>query len=117
MKTNNQQMLENFNSAFAQNDIEIVMQHVTDDIIWTFPGNFQVRGKEAFRKKLESMSGAEPQELVIHKIITHGTDAAANGVMKSKDGKEYGFCDIYTLRGFKNSKISEMTSYAATLKT
>lgn len=61
------------------------------------------------------MAGDESYELIIHKVITHGKDAAVHGVMESKDGKQYAFCDVYTLSGFKNPKISAMTSYVITL--
>ena len=33
------------------------------------------------------MTGGEPYELNLHKIITHGKEAAVNGVMNSKDNK------------------------------
>lgn len=111
MKTKNQQLLENFNKAFARNDIEFVMQHVTDTIKWIAIGDFSVAGKEDLRKALENMAGDEPYTLEIDKIITHGKEAAVNGNMQSKDGKQYAFCDVYKFSGFKNPKISEITSY------
>ncbi|MEX0723566.1 MAG: nuclear transport factor 2 family protein [Gracilimonas sp.] len=111
MKTKNQQLLEQFNKAFARSDTDFILQHVSDTIKWTAVGDFSVEGKEDFRKALESMTGEEPYELDIHKIITHGKEAAVNGVIKSKDGKQYAFCDVYTFSGFKDVKIIEMTSY------
>lgn len=111
MKTKNQQLLEDFNHAFARNDFEFLAQHVTDTIKWTALGDFTVEGKEEVRKTLEDMTGENPFELEIDKIITHGKEAAVNGIMKSSDGKQYAFCDVYKFSGFKNPKISEMTSY------
>lgn len=116
MKTKNQELLEEFNKAFARNDTEFMINHVSDKIKWTAVGDFSVEGKEAFIKALKSMEAEEPWEMEIDKIITHGKDAAVNGIMKSKDGKQYAFCDVYKVSGFKDLKISEMTSYVVEMK-
>ncbi len=104
-------LLKKINEAFAKSDIEFILEHVTDSIKWTAVGDFIVEGKEAFSTALKQMEANEPYEINIHKIITHGNDAAVNGTMTSKDGQEYAFCDVYKFSGFKETKISEMTSY------
>lgn len=111
MKTKNQELLEKFNKAFARNDTDFLADHVTANIKWTAVGDFSVEGKESFIKTLKNMEGDEPWEMEIDKVITHGKDAAVNGTMKSKDGKQYAFCDVYRFSGFKDPKIIEMTSY------
>lgn len=116
MKTKNQELLEKFNNAFARNDTDFIVNHVTDNIKWTAGSDFTVEGKEAFTEALKNMASAEPWEMEIDKIITHGKDAAVNGIMKSKDGKQYAFCDVYTFSGFKDPKISEMISYVVELR-
>lgn len=116
MKTKNQELLEEFNKAFARNDTEFVESHISDNIKWTAVGDFTVEGKEAFTEALKSMEADEPWELEIDKIITHGKEASVNGVMKSKNGKKYAFCDVYKFSGFKDPKISEMTSYVIEVK-
>ncbi len=116
MKTKNQELLEKFNKAFAQNDTDFILRQVSESIKWTAIGDFSVEGKEAFQKALESMTGDEPYKLEVHKIITHGKDAAVNGIMRSKEGKQYAFCDVYEFSGFKDPKISEMTSYVVELR-
>lgn len=116
MKTKNQELLEKFNQAFAQNDIDYILGQVSDTIKWTAVGDFTVEGKEAFQIALESMTGDEPYELNVHKIITHGKDATVNGIMRSKDGKQYAFCDVYKFSGFNEPKISELTSYVVELR-
>lgn len=113
MKTKNQEFLEEFNKAFARNDTEYILDRVTDTIRWTIVGDQTVEGKEEFTSALKAMEAEEPFELTIHHIITHGKEASVNGIMKIPgDDKAYAFCDVYTFSGFKNPKISEMTSYA-----
>lgn len=116
MKTKNQEFLEELNKAFARSDLEFILQHVTDDIKWTVAGDFSLEGKEAFKQELKKMESPEPFQLTINNIITHGRSAAVDGSMKSPDGKNYAFCDVYQLRRAKNPKIKEMTSYVIEIK-
>lgn len=112
MKTKNQELLKEINEAFARNDSDFILEHVTDTIRWTIVGDQKVEGKEAFLKTLKAMEADKPMELTIHNIITHGKSAAVNGEMKTADGNVYAFCDLYKFSGFKDAKIKEMTSYA-----
>ena len=116
MKTKNQELLEKLNRAFANNDADFIIQQVTDSIIWTAIGDFTIEGKQAFSQKLREMATGDPYQLDIHTIITHGKNAAVNGIMKSTKGKQYAFCDVYKFNGFKDPKISEMTSYVVEVK-
>ncbi|HLR90789.1 MAG TPA: nuclear transport factor 2 family protein [Balneolaceae bacterium] len=111
MKTKTQQLLEEFNKAFARNNMDFILSNVTDHITWTAIGDFTVKGRTAFQETLKRMAGDEPYELTIHRVITHGKDAAVHGVMNSREGKQYAFCDVYELSGFKNPKITAMTSF------
>ena len=112
MKTALQQFLEDFNKAFAENNTEYIIDNVTKTIRWNVVGDFTVEGIDAFSESLKTMTSDDPLELTIHNVITHGKSAAVNGEMKSPDGRVISFCDIYKLSGFKNPKISELTSYA-----
>lgn len=109
--TKKEKLLQQINDAFAKNNTDFIVENVSDNIKWTVIGDFSVEGKEAFTKALKEMEGDEPFELHIDHIITHGEHAAVNGVMTSAEGEQYAFCDVYKLSGFKNPKISEITSY------
>lgn len=112
MKTGNQIFLEKFNEAFAKNDTNYILEHVTDDIHWEIVGDKTVEGKDAFSEALKLMQQNEPLSMTIHHIITHGKHASVNGVMRTSDGRSYGFCDVVTFSGFKNPKIKKMSSYS-----
>lgn len=112
MKTKNQKLLEDLNKAFARNDSEFIIEHVTNTIRWEIVGDKTVEGKEAFADTLKEMEADEPMKLTIHHIITHGKEASVNGEMETADGEVYAFCDVYKFSGFKNPKITELTSYA-----
>lgn len=99
------------NEAFANGDVDFILQNVTDDIRWTAVGDFTVQGMEEFSKTLRKMVSGHDYTLEVKSIITHGREAAVHGIMKSIKGHAYAFCDIYTFGGAKNAKIKEMTSF------
>ncbi|MDQ2076695.1 nuclear transport factor 2 family protein [Marinimicrobium sp. ABcell2] len=109
-----QNVLTQFNQAFANNDVAYLKEHVTDDIEWTIVGDQDIRGKAAFVEALEAMAGAEPAKLNIEHVITHGKEASVNGTisMNTDEGEQtFAFCDVYKLNGHKDPKVSAMTSY------
>lgn len=116
MKTENQKFLEEFNKAFARSDTDFILQNVADDIKWTMQGDFSIQGKEAFTNELKKMESPDLFELTLNNIITHGGSAAVDGIITTPDGKVYAFCDVYKFSGFKDPKISEMTSYMVEIK-
>lgn len=111
--------LRKFNEAFAKGDTQFIAESVTQDIQWTMFGDKTINGMEEFKKEIESMVQSECG-LELDKIITHGNTAAVNGVIHSQDQNgnpaAYAFCDVYTLRGFKNPRIKEMKSYFMKIK-
>lgn len=113
--TNKGKFLKEFNEAYANKDKAYIFQNITDDIVWEMVGDRVIHGKEEFIKYWEGMESAAAYALEIKNIITHGTTAMVDGIMKMTDpsGKEstFAFCDVYKFSGFKNPKIKEMTSY------
>ena len=109
--------LRDFNIAFAHNNAEAVLEQLSDDIVWTMVGDRVIRGKEAVAQALAEMAGDQPAaELRIHHIITHGTDAALDGVISFDGGRRIAFCDVYVYSGHaKTARIKEMTSCAREL--
>jgi ketosteroid isomerase-like protein len=120
METNRAAFLKSFNKAFAQNDIDFIVDCVTDDIHWTIVGDKVIEGKTSFTDNLREMASYGPMELDIEKIITHGRDAAVYGAMLGQDENgnpsRFSFCDIYTFNGFKNAKISKLVSFVVEQK-
>ena len=108
--------LEKINQAYASGDTEYIIQNVTDDIQWTVHGDFSVSGKKDFIEGMKKMAGAGSFEIEIENIITHGTSASVNGIMKSGENYTFAFCDVYKFSGFKNPKIKEISSYVIPIK-
>lgn len=115
----NREFFQQINEAFAQGDLDFLLEHAADDIELNEVGQEVLRGKEAFIQKMEPMRGVVPDEYHTTRIITHGLHAVIEGKMTMLDSagkrKTYAFCDIYTLNKHKNGKIKELTTYVIEL--
>lgn len=103
--------LKQFNTAFANGNMAFLTEAVTDDIRWVMIGTKTIEGKDDFVAALERMKDDMVKEMIIDKIITHGKEGAANGVMKMENGKNYAFSDVYVFSSAKGTAIKTITSY------
>ncbi len=102
--------IKDFNIAYATGDANFIIDHVSDDIVWNLHGGKNIKGKKEFSKEVNIMKDYTTDEVVIHSIITHGTEGAANGEMKMGDST-YVFCDVYRFTGAGSNIIKQMDSY------
>ncbi|WP_156323865.1 nuclear transport factor 2 family protein [Bacillus sp. JCM 19034] len=111
MKTQLQSFIETFNEAFAQKNLDVIANSVTDDVVWKMVGERTVSGKEAMIHMLKDMDDGQVYKLTIDYIITHGKIASANGRMETSDQSGstyvYEFCDVYQLNKHKGGKIQK----------
>lgn len=111
------QFIADFNRAFAEVDIEYVLDHVSDDIVWEMVGDKEVNGKTAMRDVMVSMMAAKASALVLHNVITHGREAAANGELHYSGGERIAFCDVYHFTKTTGNTVKGITSYAKSLSS
>ena len=115
MMSKNKEFFQKINEAFAEGNVDFIVENMTEDVHWNIVGESNIRGKGAVIKMLEPMRGVVAEEYVTKKIIPHGNTAAIEGTMKmpneSGEKKTFAFCDIYTLDKFKNGKITKLTAY------
>lgn len=105
-------LLRDFISAFAHADVDGILAPMSDDIVWHLMGESVIEGKGNVRELLESMKNVGTSDLVIETIITHGRDAAVNGVIRSNSGQAHAFCDVVRFASAAGLKIKTMTSYS-----
>ncbi len=110
------ELLKDFNIAFATGDANFIIDHVSDDIRWEIYGDKSIVGKEQFSKEIHMMKDYVADEVTVHSIITHGSEAALNGEMKMGD-KTYAFCDVYLFKSAGSNIIKEMHSYIVAKKS
>ena len=103
--------LRDVNVAFAEGNVDFLQQSVTEDIVWHMVGDKKIEGKESFVEALNEMKNNKTSALTLTNIITHGKQAAVDGVITMQDGTDYAFCDVYEFRGAKGSQIKSIVSY------
>lgn len=110
-------VLRDLQTAWARGEVDAVLEHVRDDIVFDVVGRERIVGKDAFRAELERRAGAgSVSELHIHNIITHGWTAALNATITLADGRRYAYCDVYIFAGAaRTAPIKEITSYVLPL--
>lgn len=105
------EFIKQFNSAFAQGDVEFLAENVTDEIVWNILGDKKITGMENFVKALEQMKAEKVSELILEQILSHGKEGAASGIMKMENGNDYAFSDFYIFNNAKGTKVKSITSY------
>jgi ketosteroid isomerase-like protein len=114
-----EEFIRKFNEAFSRNDLDFILDHMSDDIVWDFIGEKDLKGKKEVKEFMAPMGNIETLEMVLQQIITHNGSAAANGWMRIKEPsgeiKKFGFADFYEFSGKEDAKISKMTSYVVKL--
>ena len=102
--------LKDFNCAFANGDMDFLLDHVCEDIVWDIVGDKLIQGKEAFMEAIKEMCENVADELKLNTIITHGRNASASGEIKMA-GKSYAFCDVYIFTSASSLIIKKLKSY------
>lgn len=115
-----EEFIRNFNEAFSKNDLDFILNNMSEDIVWNFVGEKIIQGKDEVREFLEPMSRIKTLEMELLQIISREQSAAGNGRMKIKEPsgeiKSFGFADFYEFDGSKVPRISKMTSYVVAIK-
>lgn len=105
-------LLRDFNVAFAENEVEFILENVSDDVEWTIVGDREILGRDDFATAVEGMTDPDVAALTIDHVITHGATASVDGTLGLDDGSVYAFCDVYDFSSHaKDAKIQTMTSY------
>jgi len=103
--------LKEFNIAFAKNNLDFIIENVTDEIVWNIIGDRKIEGREDFMDELKKMKSEKTTELFIDQILSHGKTGASNGIIKMQNGKKYAFSDFYVFQNTKTTQLKSITSY------
>ncbi|WP_042351605.1 hypothetical protein [Bacillus massiliigorillae] len=109
--------LKELTISFARNNMEFIIDNITDDFCWNIIGHKLIQGKENFVQTVKQMQNNLVTELEISKFIAHGYDGSVNGSLLFENKKSYAFCNVYRFSSSRNnSKIKECTSYVIEVK-
>jgi ketosteroid isomerase-like protein len=116
MSAQHKAVVEKVNAAFAANNTEGFLAHCAKDVEWTMVGDRTVKGVDAIRTWMASVSGDAPT-FTVDQIVAEGEYVTCFGdmTMKDKDGSPapYGYCDVYR---FRDGRIAELRSYVVSTK-
>ena len=107
--------LKAFNVAFAEGQVDYLLDCVTDDVVWEIIGDKTLQGKAAYAQTLTDMQDYPIAAYRIDHIITHGKEGAVNGQVTLANGTLVAFCDIYEFANAKGTQLRRIVSYAQEL--
>lgn len=113
MSDTNKQIVEQVNTAFAENKLEDFYALCTAETEWTMAGGKPVKGVDAIREFMGSMGGEDCgiPSFDVSAIISEGDQAVCNGTMSMTykgEPQTHWFADIYRIRG---GKIATLISF------
>ena len=110
--TSNKATVLKYMEGFNETDHEKILECLTDDVTWELPGQFNIRGKEAFDKEIENENFTGSPSIKILRLIEENNIVIAEGSveakMKNGDLLNIVFCDVFHML---NGKIQHLTSY------
>lgn len=98
-------------AALHGKDLAELRQWLADDVVWEFPGEQTLQGREA----VEQWVQARPETTRVHflSILTHGKEGSADGIFTS-DGRETPFSHVLRFASAgKAAKLVGVRSYFA----
>ncbi|WP_368653673.1 nuclear transport factor 2 family protein [Ornithinibacillus sp. 4-3] len=105
------QLMEKINHAFANGDVDSMIELATEDIVMNEIGHGISEGKAAYIEKMEPMRGYKADVYEVHRTLIEGNTAVIEGEMEFVEGDEkviYCFTDWYE---FENEKIKSITVF------
>jgi ketosteroid isomerase-like protein len=110
--TGNKATIERYIDAFRRSDAESILACLTDDVVWTIPGAFDVRGKSDFAGHIVDEGFRPHPSITIVRLIEEDDVVVAEGKVRTErtDGTvlHLAFCDVFEMR---NGKIARLISY------
>ena len=116
--TENKKTIEKYIEGFRKSDHQMILDCLTDDVVWKMPGVYTHNGKDEFDKEIEN-DNFEGSPVIQIKRLTEETnvvvaEGAVQGKMKNGNLLDAVFCDVFEM---DRGKIKALTSYLMTLNT
>ena len=108
---NTKEIINSIIDSFENNEVEAILNHMTDDVEWQMIGDKTISGKDDMRKFFADNKDMKMISSTKKHIIIDGDHVAVDGeVQCSKDGEvmDMYYCDIYEL---ENELVKKMTTY------
>jgi len=104
-------LIRDWLTALARGNNAFVLKHLSEDVVWQRVGSAPLVGKLAVAAELQKMKREIKTEMTIENILSHGAAGAADGVMRLKSGRTFGFAHVYRFQGAAGVGFKEITEY------
>lgn len=110
--TPNKQTVTRYMDGFRATDRDVILSCLTDDVSWSIPGMFDVRGKSQFANHIVDEGFAGRPVISVSRLVEENDVVIAEGSVRAprEDGSilDLAFCDVFEMR---DGKISRLVSY------
>jgi ketosteroid isomerase-like protein len=110
------QLVETYFEGFRRGDHAMVLECLTEDVIWDLPGYTSLAGKEAFDGEIANPEFTGLPTLLIDHLLEDGDVVAAIGTghadRRAGGTHHFAYCDAFTFRG---DLIGRVESYVVPL--
>ena len=116
--TENKKTVEKYMEGFRRSDHQMILDCLTDDVVWRMPGVYTHNGKAEFDKEIENDNFVGSPTIQIKRFVEENdiviAEGAVQGRLKNGNSLDAVFCDVFEMTG---GKIRCLTSYLMTLNT
>lgn len=109
-------LVETYFEGFRRSDHAMVLDLLTDDVVWYLPGHTTVEGKSAFDGEIENPDFDGSPELRIDRLVEEGDVVIAVGEGRGRHREHGPFRFAYNdLFEFDGDRIRRVESYVVPL--
>jgi ketosteroid isomerase-like protein len=116
--TTNKKTVEKYMEGFRSSNHPMILDCLTDDVVWKMPGVYTHHGKEEFDKEIENDNFVGSPTIQIKRFVEENdivvAEGAVQGKLKNGNSLDAVFCDVFEMA---DGKIRCLTSYLMTLNT
>lgn len=108
----NKQTVTRYMDGFRATDRELILSCLTENVSWSIPGMFDVRGKSEFAKHIVDEGFIGKPVITVSRLVEENDVVIAEGSVRAsrQDGSilDLAFCDVFEMR---DGKVSRLVSY------
>ena len=114
--TDRKAVVETYFEGFRRSDHQMVLDCLTDDVVWDLPGFKHLSGKNEFDGEIENEEFVGSPKLVLDRLVEEGNTVVAigsgEGTHRSGTVHRFAYCDVFT---FDGDLIARVESYLVPL--
>ena len=95
--------VERYFDGFRASDHGVILDLLTDDVVWDLPGFKHLVGKAAFDGEIENEAFSGSPTLELDRLVEEGDTVVAigtgHGTFRAGETHRFAYCDVFTFAG------------------